>query len=1186
MNGRLLDWKKLELEGSHLIEASAGTGKTYTIGLIVLRMVLEDAIECPMARIALITFTKPAARELAERMEGFLEEALSIQTSRRQEPAGDPVGAIDPVRAAIAAANARHGGAEVRRRLENARRDLDQARICTINSFCAGLLDEFAFELGASAGWETLADESELIEAILADFWRREVVVRPLDEQALVDHLTPSTITAKLDVLLKFPEAPVHGPKLAERPGLWTELAAAWTAERGAFVEFCASPSVNRRSVNAKWLPTWLPRIDEALSLHSPDPDDSLDGDGSTVKAAIDRLSRRWWEGGKALAEGASLPQLAVFDRADDWCERPGQLEAALLTRAAAYLKSELAARKAKLRQRSFGDQIVHLAHGLDSGGDSAARAIRGRFRAVLVDEFQDTDHLQYHIFRRLFQDRPGIFFAMIGDPKQAIYRFRGGDINAYLEAAASVAEERRHTLAVNYRSQRRLIDALNRIYGSHTDPFKNPGIGYVRIESGTAFGPATRGGHVMPPVTLWEAADNAAVDTVLVGQRLAVEILRLCDSEKPAEVWDKREKCQRRVRLSDMAVLVGSHATALELRRSLAAAGIRSVLAKSGSVLASPEADELELLFDCLVNLGDESRLRALLASPLYGGDLAWLEAWSADDLRRLETVDSLAVFLSTWQHRGLGLALDRFLLERGQFASGGADNGQAAIERDRRITNFRHLMELLHREDERLGRLPARTLHRFREMRQEPGGEEHEQRLESDAEAVQIITMHKSKGLQWPVVFAVELAKDGLGGNKREPTPLLRQADGRPLVSFDPADAAAIEATDRRELIEERQRLAYVALTRPESLLYAVCGGKNQDSPAAWLLTPEHTGGHFEESGLDGLSLPLVVREPLADIPDAGSVAAPPETARDHRRLGRLSGNVDLRPRWTIGSYSGLTRDIRHVGAPHPAPAGVPPATSAPAAAPAGIFAFPRGAEAGTALHEVLEKVDFQDPAGWPRRVGKLLAAAGHGAPAQVEAACAMVAAIMEAPLLPDDPEFRLSRLDRSDKAAELEFWLSAAHPAATGTHGTPPPPLTQERLAAVLPPDMGRIGPKAQLAGYLNGTIDLVFTWKSKWYILDWKSNHLGNTAADYGPERLAAEMSAANYHLQYLFYAIALGRHLAKILPGSFDRRRDFGGVLYLFIRGVDGSLDGQGRLNGVFFTRPDQNLISDLEALIP
>jgi exodeoxyribonuclease V beta subunit len=189
--------------------------------------------------------------------------------------------------------------------------------------------------------------------------------------------------------------------------------------------------------------------------------------------------------------------------------------------------------------------------------------------------------------------------------------------------------------------------------------------------------------------------------------------------------------------------------------------------------------------------------------------------------------------------------------------------------------------------------------------------------------------------------------------------------------------------------------------------------------------------------------------------------------------------------------------------------------------------------------------------------------------------------VEAVLQAPLLPDDPGFCLARLERVQRAAELEFHIAAAHPDAE----RPGPPLTQAALGKILPPELGRIEARQSLAGFLTGSIDLVFTWNGRWYILDWKSNHLGNTAADYDSAALEAEMSGANYHLQYLLYTVALGRHLRTVLADGYDYQRDFGGVMYVFLRGVDGSRDSGGHLHGVFFRRPDPALIQALEALL-
>ena len=379
--------------------------------------------------------------------------------------------------------------------------------------------------------------------------------------------------------------------------------------------------------------------------------------------------------------------------------------------------------------------------------------------------------------------------------------------------------------------------------------------------------------------------------------------------------------------------------------------------------------------------------------------------------------------------------------------------------------------------------------------------------------------------------------------------------------------------------DIICERQRLAYVTLTRAEQLLFVVTADRTttnkkgettiDQSPAAHLLWGSHLDGIADDSGA------LVVREPL----DKGEYFEPmsfPLKAEPHRAPERWQRG-SISPRWSVGSYTGLTRLATHV--PSVAAVDVTPAT--------GIFAFPKGAMAGTALHTVFERIDFgkltnenlapEESA----KIATILTAAGYGTPDLQKAIETMVATVLGAPLLPFDNQFSLSKIGRNNRSAELEFFLTAAHP----DDAPHKPALTAARLAEALGNAAPPVATGTHLAGYLTGFIDLVFEWHDRWYILDWKSNHLGNSAAKYTQTAIENAKTEHNYHLQYLLYTTAVSRWLTLATGDTFDYERDFGGVLYLFIRGIDGTRDNEGNLHGVFYTKPDAALIGRLDALL-
>ena len=1120
----------LELQGRHLIQASAGTGKTHSLGLLVLRLVLEQGL--PMPRLAVVTFTEAAARELAQRIASFLRQA------RFPEPKTD-AGLLAMVDKAVQTL----GKQEVARRLDLALQTVDQARISTIHGFCSRLLREFAFELGAGFGYERLPSEEPLIAEILADFWREKVAGLGLPLQPRAQSLDPDELYQRLRPLLAYPGLEVRGPLLdlgraAEAQKAWYELAELWASEGPQLKGFLEAEKARFRGNTAPI---------NNLNVHWQKAEDELGG-GSLRGDSLLLFGRTHLKEGlkKGYAElgDANFPALelpgAIDHFQDQYTVSQALVVPALLAQAWNYLEKELPARKAALRVRSDNDLIRQVDEGLRRASARSVVAIRSRFDAVLIDEFQDTDEVQSRIFDTLFAPPEGnpVLVVMVGDPKQAIYGFRGGDIEAYLAACRTVDSRRRHSLATNFRSQPRLLDALNAVYERVSQlhpPFRVPEIPYEAVRPGRPpVDPLILDGLPQAPLTLWVNSLPTAPELKEVAGRLAAEIFRI----RAATGW----------KASDFAILVSSHVTARTLRRRLARLGVLAVNGKSGSVLDSTEARELELVLEVLSQPSRVVAVRALLLSSLYGWDSARLQAWEADASEMMVTLDGLRQLGRLWSARGVAVAASELLRQRGVWAVPEGD-----LHHQRRVANFRQLLELLNAEDLKDGRLPQRTLARFRAWKQRGNDEQFEQVPEADEGAVNLVTMHHAKGLQWKVVFAVDLHKEWRGTSKE--APLLREA-GHRYADFSPEFEAAAKAARALSTAQERLRLAYVTLTRAEELLYVVVRAPAADEkPDQWLFAGQ-------QPLADSEGRPLITLEPLAPCPPLPTTLPQPEPADRRPRAAEQMGN--LRPRWSVGSYTALTRDLPH-----------PPATEISAVPATGIFAFPRGADAGTALHTVFERVDFRKVD--HDKVKRWLLGGGISAPEHLETGIALVNTILEAPLREEaEGQNRhtliLRELRREDHAAEVEFFLSAAFP---GTK----PPLTSERLAP-LAPRVGTIADGQALAGYLNGLMDLVFLWRNRWYILDWKSNHLGNTPDDYGPEALQKAMEDNHYLLQAHLYTVAWCRHLAS--SGNFDYERDFGGVFYVFLRGVDPRHESR---TGLYFLRPQAADITTLGDLL-
>jgi exodeoxyribonuclease V beta subunit len=1160
-----LDIRTLPLEGTVCIEASAGTGKTFTIGLIILRLVMEKDLD--LQRLAVVTFTEAATGELTQRIAAFLRTACDYAAGGERTKGNEQI--ADLVDAAKESADDR-----VLLRIENALLNFDLARISTIHGFCARMLDEFAFETRSSFGMEVVGNQQELIDEILADFWRREIA--PLEPRIakFLGDMTPASLGDYLRSFLAFPGLEVSAPPIDSRSinefcAAYDRMHERWQTSRGQLSKILTEDPgrFKQTSYKVDSITKYVEQVDDLFAAGKIDEKKMVRFSAASLEANLKK--------GVKFALSPNPFALQIQEFVERYARVPECVEGSFRTKAFLYLVRELKTRQRARHVRSFNAMIGDLADALNTGGEQTAAVLRQGFSAVLVDEFQDTDPLQYEIFSRLFDGQKEIFFAIIGDPKQAIYRFRGGDIDAYVRARNGVPAESRFTISQNYRSEPRLVDAINRIYGIENPafggrgPFLEPEIQYIDVHAKRDLLPPEQGGKPVSPVILWNATVGQSPNEWAIGRRIAGAIAGFMDPHNPLMLGPASNR--RPLGLGDIAILVGSHRLAAVLKNALGESGIRSVIGKSGPILASDEAALIVLCLEAALNPSNARTVRALLHSPLYGLDIDALTAWEASDADRLATLEELKSCKDLWMKEGIASALNNFLSRRSVFSL--KDNADDELRQERCITNLRHLIEMLHGEELRLGRNPERLLSAFVRMRAESAGsedEEMQQRLESDYDAVQIITMHKSKGLQWPVVFAVDLYRDGIP-SRNAVLPIFSDGKSR-KADLDPMKFEEIEKKVHEELRQERMRLAYVTLTRAESLLVAVTANRGSDedpdlSPAALLLRSPKLGALKDGKG------PLVRIEALN--PDVPLVRLERRRSLDARRaIVQWDVARKVVPRWTAGSYTGLTRGVVHEwieAEPDDTPA-------------EGIFAFPRGADAGTALHSVFEKIDFSSighagevPSEENARLIKgILTDAGlygDGENEQEGQVMEMVRRVLYAPIPMVGNNFRLAELGPQERLEELEFHLAAAHPEFGK------PPVTEEILVQVLGPETGHITKGKQLAGFLSGFMDLVFRHKGKWWILDWKSNHLGNSAERYGREPLERAMKEHNYHLQYHLYTVALARYLKVASGGEFEYERDFGGVLYMFIRGVDG------KGSGIYHARPAREVIDRLEAML-
>jgi exodeoxyribonuclease V beta subunit len=1181
MSGVMLDTPAVlafPLTGMRLIEASAGTGKTYTIANLYLRHIVEGR---DVAGVLVVTFTKAATDELRGRIRARLFETLALLEQETDTE--------DSLLAALLARLRDQGRVEQAiKRLRFAVRAMDEAAIYTIHGFCQRVLSEFAFNSGQQFQLEVLVDDGELWHRAIQDWWRRtgyplKVVQARLFRDSLGDlDAFESLIKPLLGVERKrlLPEVDGWDRLLTRWEPLAVELeslAVRWRRDGATLQQLLReSKGLSRAQsspYNEKQLIPSLEVLDNyfaAAEQLPPPPAFNVLTAAHLQKFALKKAD-------PALDD-------EFFLRCDGVWETVRALErhlrAAALTEAAAFAREQVRQAKFTAQVLSYDDLLAEM-YGALRGANGAALAdeVRRRFPVAMIDEFQDTDPVQYGIFRELYRDRPDCGLIMIGDPKQAIYSFRGGDIFTYMQARRDVGEAGIYTLGVNWRSTPQVLRAVNAVFEQRAVNAFVYGetIPYLALRAADKpHRQLDRSGKRQAALKLWLLPEgrNAKDEPkplpkeearALTHAAVAQEIAQLVaeGSAGTARLGD------RALQPRDIAVLVRTSYEAAALRQVLAGHGVNAVSVGRDGVFTSPEAAALEVLLAAVLDPRERELARLALTSALLDLDYAQIERIIQSEAQWVDWVDQLLLLHQVWQRRGFMSMFQQMLRRLG--IAGALGQGEQA---ERRLTNLLHLGELLQQASKAHPGMDA-LLGWYREQRNRGATEEAELRLESDEALVQIVTIHASKGLEYPVVFVPYL----WSCKPRALNGLLAFHQGGEACLDSGSDAIQnhLRLAEEERLAED-VRLAYVALTRAQAALYLVWGragsrdGHAGQSALAWLMHPHQSRESLAVDtpdafpGLDELDPDLqrlAARAPghivICPLPQPGGTPdVLPEVRPDVLAPRSFSGQIATD--WRINSFSTLTRDV-HSG----------PAIPRAGAADDPAMQFPAGSHVGSYLHLLLECLDFQYDV--ERQVLQ------HSA--QVAArfnldherwganAAAWMARVIATPL--DAQGLRLAQLAPQARLNELEFDFSTQR-------------VDIHALNALLAQAAGQALPPLEVAtfrGMVTGIIDLVFEHEGRFYIADYKSNFLGGQFGDYERPGLEQAVYERRYDLQYLLYTLALHRYLRQRLRG-YDYARHFGGIYYLFLRGMR---PASGPACGVYFDRPEPAHVEALDRQI-
>jgi exodeoxyribonuclease V beta subunit len=1090
--------------GTVLLEASAGTGKTWTIGALVTRYVAEG--HARLEEMLVVTFGRAASQELRERVRAQLVEAervLSDDPAARALLDDAQVEESDLVRLL-------RGWEEDQRRLGHRRVTealvgFDAATIATTHQFCSMVLDSLGVAGDTDSRARLVEDLDDLIRETVDDLYLRAFAFD--DDGPVFSHDEAMTIA--------------------------------------------------RTAVN------------DSQARLEPAGEDRTTPVGRRVSFAV-------------------------------------------------KVRDEVERRKRRLGILSYDDLLSQLKDALAEPDGAASQRMRGRWKIVLVDEFQDTDPVQWKVLERAFLGHATM--VLIGDPKQAIYAFRGGDVTTYLQAAETTATQQ--TLSVNWRSDAPLIDSFQRLLAGAA-------LGDERIvvrdveahHQGTRLSGAPSSAPFRVRVVRRETFNKRGSGTLTVGQvrphiarDLALDVRRLLASGATY--------CGEPIRPRDIAVISYRHADLADAREALREVGVPAVIAGGGSVFATPAAVEWLSLLEALEQPHRSLRVRAAALTCFFGNSATELDAGGE------ELTDQVADTLRGWSElfstRGIAAVVEA------ASVAGLPARVLAEVGGERRLTDLVHIGEALHEVTltERLGLVSLLTWLREQVTEGRAGrGAERTRRLDSDAAAVQLVTIHASKGLEYPIVYLPAVADRFVPKPTR---PLFHDDDGQRCVNVGGGGADWQDHCRRwqEEEAGEWLRLLYVAVTRAKSQV--VCWWAPTKNAVA---SPLHRMLMRDAGATDVPDTPRVPTDDevvtlFAEWRDRGgptpepalhadSGADPPRPDAPDLGARRFTRAVDAS--WRRTSYSALSK-VEVATGPAGAVTSEPEvaakddeevtAVAADVVSPSSTYiaspmaGLPVGATFGSLVHAVLEHTDPQAPDLRAELLGHIDDQLGWW-PVDLdrgELVDALVA-VCDSPLGPLVGT-TLREIPLGDRLREMDFEL----PLSGGDRGRLAPdvrlgdlaPLLRRHLAAHDPVGAyadALVGGLAEqsLRGYLTGSVDVVLrvpdSAGNRYFVVDYKTNWLGPidealTAYNYRPPALADAMGHSDYPLQALLYVAVLHRFLRWRQP-AYDPERHLGGVLYLYLRGMCGPdtpiIDGHPC--GVFSWRPPIALVEELSDLL-
>jgi len=1181
-----------------LIEASAGTGKTYTISRLVLRLLVEYKIS--IDRILVVTFTEAATMELRHRIRNLLAVALDAFTNNNS---------CDEFFVAL---QQRVDRDTALRCIGAALHRFDDVAVYTIHGFCERILRENAFESGQRFDTELITDQDDIIREIAEDFWRSHFYTaqKSFMSYVLAKKQSPDSFIAlwqrqkgmirpQIIPALKTVDTELQENEFAQ---FVETIKTEWKTSREEIRNLLTSQGMNKRIYSAKAIDYLIDTCDTFCMSQSYNPLIVLELDKMTCSVIIKNTKKDF----APVSHHFFDLMNQLFTKATCLCKDYDKTLLGIQSTFITHCAQELTKKKSAGNVQYFDDLIMRVKASVDKQDSvSFTRSVQSKFSAVLIDEFQDTDPVQYAIFHSLFSKNCIQFF--IGDPKQAIFSFRGADIFAYIAAAQTV--DHVYTLTTNFRSAPDIIASVNTLFSQNPQPFLLHDIHYHPVQPRPDKRPCllTINNASEPAFRIWLVNQDTspAFKTKTSSQRkiahaVSEEIVRLLSLAEKGNVVFEKGAIKEPLKHSHIAILVRTHTEAALMQEDLFAHGVQSVIDSDASVFASNSARALTYVLRACANPDSLCALKTALSTPLFGLGACDIQALDTTESELNRRINRMHEYQTLWHDHGIMAMLEKMfsnenVRERflGQFGG------------ERAITDILHLCELLHVQEHATG-MHAQSLLTWFDKKitgsvDKSSSDEERIRLESDANAVHIVTIHKSKGLEYPVVFCPF-------SWSASQTPAT--AKNKPVLFHDPAqNYASILALGEKEItaahpfaeqetLAENIRLLYVALTRAQARCYLVCGRLPgaESSALAYLLhgtgitenvatnlaafvnslsfeTIENKIATLATNESNGLAYSILQTESTTTVFSATQLEQPVLSFRQF--------TYDIPKDWRITSFTGLSHHrIVDKYDKEFFEQRLQPETVLEETIPVLASAsFPAGADAGVFFHSLFETINFTafDPKTAQSSVEDALKNADFDtslAPLTIDIIDNVINTVIDTV---DSKPVTLRSIEPSACLREAGFYfpLKKITPIDirdifSGFDGS-------EEYGKTLTNESPNKLVFSPVCGYLKGFIDMIFMQHERYFLVDWKSNLLGQSLDNYNNASLAAAMRQEHYILQYHLYLAAMHTYLSqRIADYNYDTH--FGSVLYVFLRGVDKS---KGSQYGIFRDRPSKECVTAL-----